>query len=283
MNSLCIKTNNEDILQYLKNEFSSFNMLNVYFSTNEFKLYKNIIIHYTGIDSELFYEKLATILSYLTIDYFENDIVKNILVSNYFYFDNLEIDRILDMCMENISDNEFNNRHMLLFDAFYDYITENHSIVLSGFINFRLSAYREIIEDLVNLSVNEFIIEREYLEFISLLKLYINSQPSTCDTIHLVCFDYDSILLDEDMNILEVDKDALNAKYLSDVSFSNNDYILNTLLNLLPNKVFLHLTSISGNLDFINTLKLIFEDRLEICTDCNICDMYKKLNVQPKR
>lgn len=283
MNSLCIKTNNDDILQYLKDEFSNFNMLNVYFSTNEFKSYKNIIIHYTGIDTELFYEKLATILSYLTIDYFENDIVKNILVSNYFYFDNLEIDRILDMCMENISDNEFNSRHMILFDAFYDYITENHSIVLSGFINFRLSAYREIIEDLVNLSVNEFIIEREYLEFVSLLKLYINSQPSTCDTIHLVCFDYDTILFDEDMNILEVDKSALNAKYLSDVSFSNNDYVLNTLLNLLPNKVFLHLASVSGNLDFINTLKLIFEDRLEICTDCNICNMYKNLNVQPKR
>lgn len=283
MNSLCIKTNNDDILQYLKNEFSNFNMLNVYFSTNEFKLYKNVIIHYSGIDTELFYEKLATILSYLTIDYFENDIVKNILVSNYFYFDNLEIDRILDMCMENIFDNEFNNRHMLLFDAFYDYITENHSIVLSGFINFRLSSYREVLEDLVNLSVNEFIIEREYLEFISLLKLYINTQPSTCDAIHLVCFDNDSILLNEDMDIIKIDKTSLNAKYLSDVSFSNNDYILNTLLNILPNKLFLHLSSFAGNLDFINTLKLIFEDKLEICTDCNICSMYKKLNVQPKR
>lgn len=283
MNSLCIKTNNDDILQYLKNEFSNFNMLNVYFSTNEFKLYKNIIIHYTGIDKELFYEKLATILSYLTIDYFENDIIKNVLVSNYFYFDNSEISRISEMCFENVYDSEFNNRHMALFDAFYDYITKNHSIVLSGFINFRLFSYREIIEDLVNLSVNEFIIEREYLEFISLLKLYINSQPSTCNIIHLVCFDYDTILLDENMDIIEIDKNALNAKYLSDVSFSNNDYVLNTILNLLPNRIFLHLTSTSGNLDFINTLKLIFEDRLEICTDCSICNLYKNLNVQPKR
>ena len=45
MNSLCIKTNNDDILKYLKDEFTEFNMSDVYFSTNEFKLYKNIIIH----------------------------------------------------------------------------------------------------------------------------------------------------------------------------------------------------------------------------------------------
>ena len=30
MSSLCIKTNNEDILSYLQNEISKFNMLNVY-------------------------------------------------------------------------------------------------------------------------------------------------------------------------------------------------------------------------------------------------------------
>ena len=88
MSSLCIKTNNEEILTYLQKEFSEFNMLNVFYSKHEFKSYKNIIIHYTGIDNELFYTKLATIFSYLVIDYFENDIIKNILNSNYFYFEN---------------------------------------------------------------------------------------------------------------------------------------------------------------------------------------------------
>lgn len=77
---------------------------------------------------------------------------------------------------------------------------------------------------------------------------------------------------------INVDKNALNAKYLSDVSFSNNDYILNTLLNLLPQKIYLHLVSPFNNLDFINTLQLIFEDRIELCHDCNICNLYKHIN-----
>ena len=285
MSSLCIKTNNEDILKYLQNEFSDFNMLNVFYSCNEFKLYKNIIIHYKGIDTELFYNKLATIFSYMVIDYFESDIIKNILMTNYFYFDNTELSKIIDLCNENLCDDEFSfqNRQLSLFNAFYDYITTNHSIVLSGFINFRLFEYRELLENLVDLSVNEFIIEREYLEFISLLKLYINSQASTNTTIHIVCNDFDTFLLNENLEIIDVDKDSLNAKYLSDVSFSNNDYILNTLLNILPQKIYIHLVSPTNNLDFINTLQLVFENRIEICNDCNICNLYKNLHVNQKK
>lgn len=79
------------------------------------------------------------------------------------------------------------------------------------------------------------------------------------------------------MQTIYIDKSNLNAKYLCDVSFSNNDYILNTLLNLLPNKIYLHLISPLGNLDFINTLQLIFENRIQVCHDCNICNLYKKM------
>ena len=285
MSSLCIKTNNDDILKYLEDEFSHFNMLNIFYSCNQFKSYKNIIIHYTGIDNELFYTKLATILSYLVIDNYEISIIKNILTSNYFYFDKVEISKILDMCVENLCDDDFSlpNRQLALFNAFYEYITTHHSIVLSGFINFRLSDYRNILGDLIDFSVNEFIIEREYLEFISLIKLYINSQPSISKLIHIICFDFDLFLLDENLEIINIDKNAMNAKYLSDISFSNNDYILNTLLNLLPDKIILHAISPSVNLDFINTLKLIFENRIEICTDCSICNLYKNLHVNQKK
>ena len=166
MSSLCIKTNNENILKYLQNEFKDFNMLNVFYSCNEFKNYKNIIIHYKGVDNELFYTKLATIFSYLVIDNFENKIVKNILLSNYFYFDNYELEKILELCEENICDDSefsFQNRQMLLFDAFYDYISTHKSIILTGFINFRLTNYRNLLNELIDFSVNEFIIEKEYL------------------------------------------------------------------------------------------------------------------------
>ena len=65
-------------------------------------------------------------------------------------------------------------------------------------------------------------------------------------------------------------------KYFSDITFSDNDFILNTLLNILPQKIYLHLVSISpNNFDFINTIKLVFENKITICQDCNICNLYK--------
>ena len=54
-------------------------------------------------------------------------------------------------------------------------------MILSGFINFRLKDYIEVLEYLVDLSVNNFIINREYDKFISLLRDYINSEPSKID------------------------------------------------------------------------------------------------------
>lgn len=281
MSSLCIKTNNEDILTYLQKEFSDFNMLNVFYSMHEFKSYKNIIIHYKGIDNELFYTKLATIFSYLVIDYFENNIIKTILINNYFYFDNSEFNKILDLCTENICDNNefsFTNRQLLLFNTFYEYIKEHHSIVFSGFVNFRLTQYRKLLEDLVDFSVNEYIIEKEYLEFISLLKIYINTQPPSSQSVHIISLENDTFLLNENIELIDVDKNGLNAKYLSDLSFSTNDYILNTLLNILPQKIYIHLVSDFDNLDFLNTLQLIFENRIELCHNCNICNLYKYMS-----
>ncbi len=68
--------------------------------------------------------------------------------------------------------------------------------------------------------------------------------------------------------------EKFNAKFLSDISFSKNDYTLNTLLTLLPKKIYIHL--IDDYIDeFINTLKLIFEKRISYCHDCDICNIYK--------
>lgn len=282
MSSLCIKTNNDEILKYLQNEFKDFNMLNTCYSINEFKHYKNIIIHYTGVDIELFYTKLATIFSYLVIDCYEEDIIKQILLSDYFYFDSSEFDKIFELCQENIyDDNEFSilNRQMLLFDVFYDYISNHNSIILTGFINFRLSNYRHLLNKLIDFSVNEYILEKEYLEFISLLKLYVNSQIPLTKILHLVFFDTKTLILDTNLNIINIDTNISKPKYFSDISFSDNDYVLNTLLNLLPEKIFFHFPKPCLNtFEFENTLKLIFENRIETCTECNICNLYANIN-----
>lgn len=285
MKSICIKTNNESLLNYLLNELDYIEVKPVAISKNQFKNYKNIIIHYSGNDNKKFVHEVSCILSCLVIDELEESFLKMILLKNYFYFNSTEMKHILELCYEIFSDDfntYFDKKHNLLIDSFENYLITNKSIILTGFINFRIKNYMTILEDVVDEAVNSFVVEKEYLEFISLLKMYVNSQNSNCDVVHLIYNKNNSTLLDKDKNQINVSDDIFKAKYLSDISFSSNDYALNTLLTLVPKKIHIHL--IDNCIDeFIHTISLIFENRVEICTDCSICKIYKNNPINLKK
>ncbi len=285
MKSICIKTNNENLLNYLLNELDYIEVKPVAISKNQFKNYKNIIIHYSGNDNKKFVHEVSCILSCLVIDELEESFLKMILLKNYFYFNSTEMKHILELCYEIFSDDfntYFDKKHNLLIDSFENYLITNKSIILTGFINFRIKNYMTILEDVVDEAVNSFVVEKEYLEFISLLKMYVNSQNSNCDVVHLIYNKNNSTLLDKDKNQINVSDDIFKAKYLSDISFSSNDYALNTLLTLVPKKIHIHL--IDNCIDeFIHTISLIFENRVEICTDCSICKIYKNNPINLKK
>ena len=278
MKSLCIKTNNSNLIDYLLNELNYLKLDNICFVTKQFKHYNNIIIHYKGENNSLFIDKISKILSLLIIDELEEDFIYNILIENYFYFNFNERKQIMDICFDIMAEDisfEYNKKFKILYNIFFDYLIENKKLYLTGFTNFRLKPYLNILDDIVTEAVNSFVVEKEYLEFVSLLKLYINSEKSNCELIHIIYSNSNTILLDKDKHIIDVSQNLLDTKILSDISFSTNDYTLNTLLTLLPNKIYIHL--IDNYLDeFINTLQAIFENRVHICTDCNICKLYKK-------
>ena len=280
MKSLCIKTNDSKILDYLLNELKYADIDNICFSKNQFKNYQNIIIHYLSTDYPYFFSKISKLLSFLIIDEFEDMLMKRNIHKNYFYFDSLERDKILKNCYNLLSDEYykwFDKKFEVLYASVYDFISTNKSLLLDGFINFRLQKYNAILDEIISESVSDYIIEKEYMEFISLLKLYINSQATNCNMIHLIYKTSESILLDENKNLILSSDKLFNAKYLSDISFSSNDYTLNSLLTLLPKKIHIHL--VDNQIDeFINTLQLIFENRVSICLNCDICRLYRYHN-----
>jgi len=276
MKSICIKTNNKSIINYLLNKFTSIGIENVYVSNNTFKIYENIIIHYTGNNSLLFYEYLCNIMLDCITLFYEHKIFKYIISYNYFYFSKEEQNIILNNCISLInSPEEAHKKEFILYSCIKNFLENNKSFILSGFVNFRLKEYISYLDEITDTAVNKFLIEREYDEFINILKLYINSKSSELsEEVHLIYNNQNSILIDKNKNIISTKNSILNAKYLSDISFSSNDYTLNTLLNVLPSKITIHLIDDYSD-EFINTLKLIFENRIIICNDCNICSIYK--------
>lgn len=279
MKSFCIKTNNQLIINYLLNSIESIPLEDVYFINRKFKIYNNVIIHYKGINENIFFNYLSDVLTNCIINYYEPNLLKKIINFNYFYFDDFEKNLIEKNCYEYIEQDDSENlryRKEEIWVCVLKYILENKSIILDGFVTFRLPEYYKTLDYIVDYSVNKYIIEKEYTEFINLLKLYIDSKESQTSLVHLVYTNGESILLDHNKNVISLSDNIFNAKYLSDISFSSNDYALNTLLSLLPKKIEIHLITYED--EFINTLKLIFGTRVSICTDCNICRTYRVLN-----
>jgi len=276
MKSFCIKSNNLEIINYLLNNIKNSNFDNIYISQNKFKNFNNVIIHYTGEDFCTFYNVLSDIITELIIFFYEPTLLKQIINLNFFYFDTLEKNDILKIALDLISNDnnkDFNNRKENIYISTLKYITENKSMILDGFVNFRLKGYMQTLDSCIDLSVNKFLIEREYLEFIDLLRLYINSKDSKEPIIHLIYSKSNTFLIDNKKNIISIPDNIFNAKYLSDISFCENDYILNSLLTLLPQKLFIHIIDKPMD-DFINTLQMIFINRIIICKDCPICRAY---------
>lgn len=275
MKSFCFKTNNTQILNYLLNRIQEIDFENLIYSQSQFKIYKNITIHYRGNNNNKFYNFLTELIGEVVIEFYEEKILKQLINYNYFYFDEYEKNKILENCIQLIEPEVYTPK---LFDNknIKEYVKENKAMVLDGFVYFRLKAYLEYLDEVVDSGVNQFIIEKEYREFISLLRVYVESKVPEYNLLHLIYINGESILLDEKRNIVSVSENIYNAKYLSDISFSSNDFALNTLLCLLPKRIEIHL--IDDEDEFINTLKLIFEGRVTICKDCDICKTYKILN-----
>lgn len=294
MISFCIKTNNQSDILKLTNYISEIQLDNIVFLTKNFSKYTNIIVHYLGNDTEIFYEYFANTFCDFIIDNYESNILNDILVSNFFYFDKTELSEIKKICdsmLNNVPLNKIlpfqqlksetandekisiSSRKDLLINNILSYLKSSKSMILNGFLRFRIYDYINFLNDLVDSAVNEFVINKEYSEFIELLKLYIDSKPPRSELIHLIYINEESILLDKNRNIISLSHNNLDIPYLSDISFSSNDYALNSLLSLLPKKLIIHTSDIED--DFVNTLKLIFNSKVTICKHCSICDTYK--------
>ena len=272
MKSICIKTNNSKCINYLLNELKNTSIDKVLFRFCKFKHYENVVIHYKGEDNSSFISQVSSILSFLVIDELEEIFYKRIISHEYFYFDAIEKNQILNNIQNNIID-IVEDRESLLFHSFYNFLENNNKLYLKGFITFRLKNYINELSKIIDNAINEYLIEKEYTEFVSLLKVYVNSEPSKCDFVHLIYHNEKPILLDSNKNIIKTELNLMNAKYLSDISFSSSDMVLNTLLSILPRKIYIHLIDEAD--EFISTLQLIFENKIFICKECNICNVYR--------
>ena len=262
LKTICVKSNNEQVNDYIIDNIKKFELNDIYLSIHKFSIYKNIIVHYKGNNYDKFINAFSNLLTKVTIKFYNNYLIKYLINANYFYFSDFDKDKILEYCKENCLEEEFSSkREFTLRRIFKNYLLNNNKIILKGFINFGLKDYLTLLDDVVSQSVNNYLIEKEYKEFIELLRCYVNSKPPIADKIYLIYENNNSTLIDENGDDILIDSNIKN-HYLSDITFSKNDYCLNTLLTLLPRELIINHYDNTAKDDFLTTLELIFEDRI---------------------
>ena len=143
---------------------------------------------------------------------------------------------------------------------------------VEGFLRFRAKDYREELQKAVAYVVNEHIIETEYVEFIELLKSYVDSQKPKLHTLHV------GITKTGKFNLYDEEGKLITKKYMDELTLMDNspdltfeDLLVSALIAVAPREIYLHL-KYEGYKDTLETISKVFEGRVHYCGgDCPIC------------
>jgi len=278
LKTFCIKTNNKKAITFINKKLEKIKLDKVFVSNVSFALYKNIIVHYKGDQPKKFTSFISKILTECILYLYEKNLILSLINKNYFYFSDYEKEKIYEHYLQHSNESEYlHDKKLLIKSAVSKYFNENSKMILDGFVMFRLTDCIILLDEIIDLSVNSFLLEKEYIEFIYLLKVYIESKFPTLELVHFIYHNDNCLLLDQYLNVIPVNKDIDDIRYLSDITFCDNDYFLSTLLQISPQKLIIHCNEYDN--DFINTLKLIFADRVEDCVECGICSIFIENNI----
>jgi len=156
--SICIKTVSEDKVDFLIRQFETL-PINIYLSNYRFKVYDNVIIHYVEENIEEFYEFVSEGIKKCIEEYYEEDFIRKNIKQNYFYLEKIEQEYIVKITKKilELPDKKIGYKNKILKQIILDYIKQEKSIILEGFVNFRIGEYKKILDNIIEVSVFSYL------------------------------------------------------------------------------------------------------------------------------
>lgn len=210
----------------------------------------------------------------------EARIINKLIDYDYYYFnikERMEIQNIIKEKLCSTNTQEEPNKKFNMIQIFVDYFKNNSHINLKGFITFRLQNYILELQELIEKAVEDFLMDKEYNEFIKLLKYFVDIQEAKIDTVH--------ILLEEDNKYKlynqhgnSINNDYLNmiASEMIDKDINYEDLLISSLITIAPNRVFIHKIAKADNEEVIRTISRVFLDKVTVCDNCEWCNVKVK-------
>lgn len=224
---------------------------------------------------------IANGLCNIIIDEYEELLVIRLIDDNYAYLTSrdrklLKRKVMLRLNGQDIFDSpryckafERNQRKSRVWAKLAEYLEGEDEIVLEGFITFRLKEYLEELFEIVDQTVEEYLVEREYHEFVKLLRHLMKRQKEPGSTINVVRkADGSYELLDDKLRPIEGEVGQFLEKSPETFELGVDDLIVSAIVTLAPEKVIWH--GSSENSPCYDLIKDLLEDRLVICPGCSL-------------
>lgn len=213
------------------------------------------------------------------LDILEKEIVRDLIVREYGFEEPEELAAIESYCWHSsdplqdpLQNMEIGTRHRKsrIYEELIQYFDQEHLLNIDGMVRFRLQRYTDELRDIIEYAIDEYTADKQYEEFISLLKYFVYIQEAKIPAAHLIHRGgHEFILLNEQMEPIETKQLDQFVVEMIDKEINYEDMIVSTLITVSPQKVYIHTRN--PEMQVIKTIQQIFEERASVCTSCPRC------------
>jgi len=144
---------------------------------------------------------------------------------------------------------------------------------LKGYTTFRLQAYRKELTEVVQYAYDEFTMEKQYQEFISLVRYFVCLQETKIDKVHLLHKGGHEFTMYND-RLQEIESKPQTDRIVAEMLESEmnmEDMVISSLISISPKEITIHTKQ--PEMSVIRTIESIFDDRVTVCLQCSMCKL----------
>ncbi|AGY75573.1 MULTISPECIES: putative sporulation protein YtxC [Clostridium] len=224
------------------------------------------------------------IYNILVDEFYEKDAML-FLSDTYFFLKYEDLEKIGEKSMEVlkgrstiIDENSIYciNKKNDILNKISDCMAENKEINVDGFITFRRKEIFNDLEVIVDKVVEKYMVEKEYDEFIKLLKYFVDIQESKIDYVNIIIDNDGSYIIKNKKGEEITDnffRDLTELRYGNDTY--SDDVLISALITNSPEKIVIHCVENCKNTELIDTIKKVFTHKVQFCNNCGICKTIK--------
>jgi len=169
--------------------------------------------------------------------------------------------RIYARQSDNPSGSLIDERKKIISDELNEYFRNSNTITLEGFITFRLGKYVKQLEIEVERSIRQYLVERQYEEYINLLTTFVRMQVPRVPELHVFA-QRDGSYKVEGASPFGIPDDIKKGFGIDECCpvIENDDFMIGFLLTCAPVKIFIHNPSLFRNKELLNTIRIVFSE-----------------------